>query len=147
MPRDRSGPPEGARVSTVTHRVAFYETDAMAIVHHSNYIRFFELARIVWMDEQHRPYADYVADGLHFATTHVAVDYHQPARYDDLVEIDTWPLWVRGASLAMAYAIRLGDAVLVTGVTEHAMVDEASGRPRRIPKEWRERLAATIVSQ
>ena len=144
MPRDRSGPPEGARVSTVTHRVAFYETDAMAIVHHSNYVRFFELSRIVWLDEHHRPYREYVAEGLHFATTHVEVDYHQPARYDDALAIDTWPEWVRGASLRMAYAIRRDDEILVTGATEHAMVDEASGRPRRIPKEWREQLATTI---
>lgn len=144
MARDKSGPPEGARVSTVTHRVPFYETDAMAIVHHSNYIRFFELARIVWLDEHHRPYRDYVAERLHFATTHVEVAYHQPARYDDVLEIDTWPEWVRGASLGMAYAIRHGDTILVTGATEHAMVDEDSGRPRRIPKEWREKLAATL---
>jgi acyl-CoA thioester hydrolase len=128
----------------VIHRVAFYETDAMGIVHHSNYIRFFELSRIVWLDEHHRPYRDYVAEGLHFATTRVEVDYHQPARYDDALEIETWPEWVRGASLKMAYAIRRGEVELVTGATEHAMVDEASGRPRRIPREWRERLAACI---
>lgn len=144
MSREKSVPPAGAHVSTVTHRVAFYETDAMAVVHHSNYIRFFELARIVWLDEHHRPYRDYVAEGLHFATTHVEVDYHQPARYDDMLHIETWPAWVRGASLAMGYAIQCGDATLVTGATEHAMIDEVTGRPRRIPKEWRERLARTI---
>ena len=44
-------PPAGATTSTVRHRVPFYETDAMAIVHHANYVRYFELARVVWLDE------------------------------------------------------------------------------------------------
>jgi acyl-CoA thioester hydrolase len=145
LSRAGNGPPEGAAVSTVAHRVAFYETDAMAIVHHSNYIRFFELARIVWLDEHHRPYREYVAEGLHFATTRVEVDYHRPARYDDALEVATWPVWVRGASLRMAYGISCLGERLVSGATEHAMVDEASGRPRRIPKEWREKLAASIT--
>jgi acyl-CoA thioesterase FadM len=35
-----SGPPPGAKVSTVEHRVPFYETDAMKIVHHSNHVRY-----------------------------------------------------------------------------------------------------------
>ena len=144
MARSGERPPPGAKISVVEHRVPFYETDAMRVVHHSNYIRYFELARIVWLDEHHRPYREYVADGLHFATTHVEVNYHAPAAYDDRVRIETWPTWVRAASLRMAYTISRGDDVLVSGATEHAMVDEESGRPRRIPREWRESLQEAI---
>jgi acyl-CoA thioester hydrolase len=140
MPRSATGPPAGARTSVVAHRVPFYETDAMGIVHHSNYIRHMELARILWLDEHHRPYRDYVAEGLHFATTRVEVDYRRPAAYDDQIEIATWMEWVRGASLRMAYEIRRGADVLVTGATEHAVIDLA-GHLRRIPKEHREALA------
>jgi acyl-CoA thioester hydrolase len=142
--RRAAGPPKGAHVSVVEHRVPFYDTDAMRIVHHSNYVRYFELARIVWLDEHHRPYREYIEAGRHFATTHVELDYHRPAAYDDALEIGTWPERIRGASLRMAYQIRRGSELLVTGVTEHAMVDERSGRPRRIPREWREALAKTI---
>lgn len=140
MPRETAGPPEGARVSVHAHRVPFYETDAMGVVHHSNYVRYLELARILWLDEHHRPYRDYVADGLHFATTRVEVDYLRPAAYDDLLAVATWLEWVRGASLRMAYEIRRGGDVLVRGATEHAVVD-LSGRLRRIPRERREELA------
>ena len=146
MPRSQPGPPAGARISVVVHRVPFYETDAMGIVHHSNYIRHMELARILWLDEHHRPYRDYVAEGLHFATTRVEVDYRRPAAYDDSIEIATWLEWVRGASLRMAYEIRRGDDVLVTGATEHAVID-LEGHLRRIPKERREELAKLAVAQ
>ena len=138
--RQKTVLPEGARVSVVEHRVPFYETDAMRIVHHSNYIRYMELARIVWLDEHHRPYREYMAEDLHFATTRVEVDYHRPAAYDEVVRIATWLEWVRGASLRMGYEIRRGDELLVSGATEHAVID-GGGRLRRIPKERREQLA------
>ena len=144
MPRRGSaaGPPSRA-VSTISHRVPFYETDAMRIVHHSNYVRYLELARIVWLDEHHRPYRDYVAEDLHFATTRVEVDYLRSAAYDDVLQISTWMVWVRGASLRMAYEIRCGDTLVSTAATEHAVVD-GQGRLRRIPRERREELAKLV---
>ena len=53
------GPPPGATASSVRHHVPFFETDAMGIVHHANYVRFLELVRVVWMDEHDRPYREY----------------------------------------------------------------------------------------
>ena len=141
MPRSATGPPAGARTSIVAHRVPFYETDAMKIVHHSNHVRYLELARIAWLDEHHRPYREYMAEDLHFATTRVEVDYLRSAGYDDVLRISTWLEWVRGASLRMAYEIRCGDALVSTAASEHAVVD-GQGRLRRIPRERREALAA-----
>jgi len=125
--------------STVSHRVAFFETDAMKIVHHANFVRYFELARIAWMDEHDRPYREYVALDRHFATTLVEVHYHHSAGFDDRIDITCWLEWARGASLRMAYEIRCRGELAATGATEHAMVD-GSGRVTRIPKERRENL-------
>jgi acyl-CoA thioester hydrolase len=132
-------------VSTIRHRVPFYETDAMGVVHHSNYLRYFELARIVWMDEHDRPYREYVAEDLHFATTSVEVSYQRAARFDDLLDIRCWLERVRGASLRIAYEVARGDQRIATGATEHAMVD-GSGRPRRIPRERRAILGSRAAS-
>lgn len=126
--------------SILHHRVPFYETDAMGIVHHANYVRYLELARIAWMDEHDRPYREYVDQGRHFSTTHVEVDYRRAAAFDDRLEVATWLEWVAGASLAMAYEITRGGEQLVTARTEHAMVD-VQGRPCRIPPDRRENLA------
>ena len=126
--------------STLIHRVGFHETDAMGIVHHANYLKFFEDARVVWLDDHDRGYPHYMGLGLHFAVTHVEVDYRQSARFDDRLDVITWLEWVRGASLRMAYRIERDGDVLVTGATEHAAVND-DGRVRRIPKEDRQRLA------
>jgi acyl-CoA thioester hydrolase len=124
----------------VRHRVPFYETDAMGVVHHSNYVRYLELARIRWLDEHHRSYREYVAESLHFATTHVEVDYYRAAVFDDEIQITAWLEWIRGASLRMAYRLTTSEGLIGSGATEHALVDLA-GRVQRIPREQRERLA------
>lgn len=126
-------------MSVVRHPVAFYETDAMGIVHHSNHVRFFELARVAWLTEHDQPYEAYVEQGVHFATTRVEVDYQRPARFADVVEIATWAEAIRGASLRMAYVLRVGDDVVATGATEHASVN-VDGKVVRLPRERRQAL-------
>jgi acyl-CoA thioester hydrolase len=95
------------------------------------------------MDEHHRPYREYVAAGLHYATTHVEIDYLRSAAFDDVLAIATWLEWVRGASLRMSYEIRRDGELLARAATEHAMVDD-EGRLRRIPKEFRDGLKKTV---
>lgn len=146
MARSVPAPPAGAARSTLEHRVAFYETDAMGIVHHSNYVRFLELARVVWMDEHDRPYREYAAAGLHFATTAVELHYHRSAAFDDVLAVTTWLEWVKRASLRMAYEIRRGGELVASGATEHAMVD-LQGRPRGIPPERRAVLRGLVPGE
>ena len=135
----RNEPPAGAAVSSVRHRVPFYETDGMGIVHHANYVRYLELARVVWLDEHDVPYREVVQQGLHYATTKLEVVYHRAARFDDEIEIFTWIEWARGASLRMAYVLRCAGVTLATAATEHAAVD-LTGRVRRLPRDRVERL-------
>jgi acyl-CoA thioester hydrolase len=130
-------------VTTVRHAVPFYETDAMGIVHHSNHVRYYELGRIAFLAEHDQPYEQYVASGIHFATTRVEVDYHRPARFADVVEIAVWCAEVRYASLRMAYVLRVGDGVIATGATEHASVD-TSGKVCRLPRDRRKALLALV---
>ena len=138
--------PPGATTTTIVHRVAFYETDAMGIVHHSNYLRFWENARVAWLETHDKSYPEWIEMGLHFAVTHAQLDYRQPARFDDLLEVTTWLEWVRGASLAMAYTIVCRSEILVTGRTEHASINDA-GKVRRIPREDRMRLKGTALPE
>lgn len=133
--------PNGAHLHRLEYRVPFFDTDAMGVVHHAKYLHLFELGRVRWMDEYHRPYTDYVERGLHLAVTQARVDYHASARFDDRLEITTWLAWVRGASLAMSYTIYKGDLLIASGTTEHAAVDN-EGRVRRIPREDRQQLSA-----
>jgi acyl-CoA thioester hydrolase len=134
-----SSPPDGAVVSTYRHRVAFFETDAMGVVHHANYIRHLELVRVQWLDEHDQPYRLYAEQGLHYATTHMEIDYRRSTGFDDVIEIDAWLDWVRGASIRIDYALRCEGACVATASSVHAMVGR-NGRVRRIPRERAENL-------
>ena len=137
--------PDDAVTITMQHRVGFHETDAMGIVHHSNYLKYCENARVVWLETHDKSYPDWIELGLHFAVTKVDLDYKQPAKFDDVLDVTVWLEWVRGASLAMAYSICRGGELLCSGRTEHASIND-DGRVRRLPKEDRERLARSAGS-
>lgn len=136
-------PPSSAATSSVLHRVPFYETDAMGVVHHSNYIRYLEIVRIRWMEEHHRPYREYVAADRHFATTRVEVEYRRATRFDDEIEVTCWLEWIRGASLGLAYRLESREGLVAVATTEHALVD-GSGRVRRIPSADREQMRGLL---
>ena len=141
-----NGPPSENASTTTDHRVAFYETDAMGIVHHANYPRFFEEARVQWLEDHDRGYEAYLDQGLHFAVTRCEVDYHQSAHFNDRLKITTALEWVRGASLRMIYGILCEDRAIATGATEHAAVDD-TGRVRRIPRTDRDHLLTLAQGQ
>src|SRR5690242_14274849 len=68
-------------------RVAYYETDAMAVVHHSNHLRYFEEARVAWMRDRGLDRAAWQDEQVYFPLVESGVRYIKPARFDDEVEI------------------------------------------------------------
>ena len=133
--------PGDDRVSVLKQRVAFWQTDAMGIMHHANYINLLEMARVLWMDEHDQPYREWVAQERHFAVTRVDVRYKRAVRFDDPVEVAVWVDTVGGASCRIAYELSSNGDVIATATTEHGMVD-GTGRPVRIPAERRASMAA-----
>lgn len=134
-------PPTGAATSDITYRVPFFDTDAMGVVHHANYLHYLELARVRFLEEHDQPYRLYVESGRHFAVTRCDVRYRGAARFDDELVVHCWLTEVGGATVTIAYRIERGDDLLVTATTEHALID-GDGRPRRIPRDRRATLAA-----
>ena len=106
----------------------------MGIVHHANFIRYLEQGRIGFIAEHHRPYTELIESGFHFAVTHVSCQYQKSARFDDWIDIRVALRWVRGASLSFLYELRREDDLLVTAITEHALIGD-DGRVRRIPRD------------
>ncbi len=136
--------PDGAATSTVRYRVPFYDTDGMRIVHHANYVRYLELARVGFLEEHATAYERLVARGMHFAVTRCEVRYRQAARFADDLAITCWLDWVKGVSLGIGYLVARDGERLASARTEHAMVDEA-GRLLRMPDEQRAALARLVA--
>ena len=137
--------PEDAATSTFTYTVPFFDTDAMGIVHHANYVRYLELARVQFLADHDRPYDEYIAGGRHVAVIGVETRYHQACRFDETLHITCWLRWVRAASLGFGYVIDKAGQKVVSATTDHAVVT-LEGRPTRMPADVRSRLSSRVVT-
>jgi acyl-CoA thioester hydrolase len=110
-------------------RVRFCETDLMGIVHHSNYLAYFEAGRVEWLRRRGVTYADWAARGIHLPVVEASLRYRAPARFDDIIAIDTRLVELRAASLRFEYRMeRAGSSappeLLAEGFTRLACVNE-----------------------
>lgn len=114
--------------------VRFVETDAMGVVHHSNYLVWFEAARVHWMDVAGIPYAQVAAGGNHFAVTAAGVEYRAPARFGDVVRVTVTLAQLRSRQVRFEYVVEnaASGVLLATGYTQHICVD-LDGHMAKIP--------------
>jgi acyl-CoA thioester hydrolase len=118
-------------------RVRFAETDAMGIVHHSRYLPIMEEARVAYLRDIGHPYQSVRDEGLDFTVLEVFVQYRQPIRFDELVDVHLSVSKVERASFQMAYLLTVEHQVRATGVTAHGCIT-VDGRPTRLPAWLRE---------
>jgi acyl-CoA thioester hydrolase len=77
-----------ARIDTEL-RVRYGETDQMGIVYHPVYLMWCEIGRTEYMRQLGMPYASLEARGTLLAVADASLRYHAPARYDDMIRIET----------------------------------------------------------
>lgn len=121
--------------------VRYAETDQMGVVHHANYIVWFELARTRLCSVSGFHYAEIEKLGYLLMVTGVESRYHRPARYGDVVQVHCWCERVGSRGLRFAYEVRKESEKLVTGATEHIWIEKETGRPCRTPELLREPFA------
>src|SRR5438132_11070993 len=104
-------------------RVRFCETDLMGIVHHSNYLAYFEAGRVEWLRRRGVAYTDWAARGMHLPVVDAQVRYRAPARFDDLIDVETALGELRAATLRFDYRILRAGLLLCEGATRLACVN------------------------
>jgi len=125
---------------TTTLRVRYKETDQMGVVYYSNYLVWFEVARTELFREIGLPYTDIEKNlGLRLMVAEARCKYLAPARYDDLINIDCQIKDVKNSSLTFTYKVMRDDSLLAEGMSLHVFAD-AKGKPKRMPKEIKEKL-------
>jgi acyl-CoA thioester hydrolase len=133
--------PARAPVHRFPVRVYYEDTDAAGIVYYANYLKFAERARSEWLREIGGDEAKALkANGLLFVVRRCEIDYLQPARLDELLEVSTRVTGFAGATLDLDQTVRRGDADLVVMKVTLACLNSA-GRPARLPAALRAALA------
>ena len=122
-------------------RVYYEDTDFSGIVYHANYLRFMERGRTNYLRllgaDQRALFAEAESEapGFAFVVRSMTLEYLKPSRMDDLLDIVTRPIDVKGASILMGQEVRRGDELLLEAKVKVAFV--AGGRARPIPKALR----------
>jgi acyl-CoA thioester hydrolase len=128
--------------------VYYEDTDLSGVVYHANYLRymergrteFFRLAGISKMAglEDEEPTA--------WAIRSIQVDYHRPARLDDVIHVRSILTGLSGARMKALQRITCGDTLLVVGRIE-ACITTLTGKPRRLPKNTLQTLTPFLVAE
>ncbi len=113
-------------------RVRYQETDAQGRVHHTNYINYFEVARVEMLRQSGRTYRDLESSGIMLVVTSVKCNYLQAANYDDLLTIRTSVKKAKGVRINHHYEIFNGDQLVAEGDTVVAAID-SNGKVVRLP--------------
>ena len=115
-------------------RAIYADTDAMGIVYHTNYIRWFEIGRTELFRDMGILYTEVEAAGFNLPLTQVYCHYLLPTKYDDLVHVETEIEYLKRASMKFTYLIR-GERLqnrITEGYSIHACTDN-NGKIVRIP--------------
>lgn len=122
-------------VVTYERPVYYYETDRMDCVHHSNYIRWFEEARIYYMRERGFSYDGLEKSGILSPVIHAEADYKTMARFGETVLIECWIERYTGTRITWAYRVRDKEsgALRCEGKVALCFVN-AAGRPVALQK-------------
>lgn len=113
--------------------VRYYETDGQGIVHHSNYFRYFELARVEMLKAHGYDYQDLERDNIFLVVHSISGKYHLPAKFGDVLRIETTIERATSARLDHSYRVLRDDTLLAEGKSTIACVD-ASGTVQRMPE-------------
>jgi acyl-CoA thioester hydrolase len=121
-------------------RPRFCETDQMGIVHHANYLIYFEAARVEWLRKRGVDFAEWSRRGINVAVVEASVLYRSAAFFDDPLVIETRLSELRSASMKFSYRLVRGDTLIAEGMTRLAWMN-AERKLQRIPADVREMLS------
>ena len=130
--------------STYPLTVRFCETDLMGIVHHANYLVYFEAGRVDWLHRRGVKYEEWVKRGIHLPVVETRLRYRRAARFDDPLVIETTRAELTRVTVRFTYRILRDKELLCEGDTMLACVGHDLA-PTRFPLDIAEVLESAEV--
>jgi acyl-CoA thioester hydrolase len=121
-------------------RVRYAETDRMGLLHHANYLVYFEQARTELLRSQGLTYRDMEDKGFFLVITKVEVNYRSPAKYDDVLSIKATVARTTPVRIDHSYEVTCEGRLVAEAKTTLACVDR-EGKLQGLPEWFREKRA------
>ena len=131
---------DSGKVFFIHHRVRYADTDKMDIVYHGSYIPMLEAARVDTLREIGWVYDEMEKAGILLPVVDLQVKYFIPARYDQILRIETHVTESPTSRLKFSFSIFHEQSLLVIAQVCLAFVDASSSRPTRAPEKLIESL-------
>ena len=125
---------EGGKVFFIHHRVRYADTDKMDMVYHGSYIPMLEAGRVDTLREIGWVYEQMEKNGILLPVVDLKLKYLVPARYDQILRIESHVLERPTARLKFSFSIYHEETRLVQAEVCLAFVDDESGSPTRAPQ-------------
>ena len=119
-------------------KVRYYETDRMGVVHHSNYLRFLEDARMEWMDENVMPYSEMERRGIIVPAVSAEGKFLSFLRFGDEMVIAVKLIRYTGVQLQFSYEVRdlRTGTICYTGETSHYFAADGDYHPISLKRKF-----------
>ncbi len=102
-----------------THKAQYYETDQMGVIHHSNYIRWLEEARVAYMEQMGMGYDQMEKEGIISPVIEVKCRYKKSIYFPDIVCITAHLVQYTGTRMTLSYRIFNSDEELCAEAETH----------------------------
>ncbi|AHG90736.1 4-hydroxybenzoyl-CoA thioesterase [Gemmatirosa kalamazoonensis] len=130
-----------SRVHVTELRVRYAETDQMGVVYHANYLAWCEVGRTEFIRTGGMSYRQMEEAGVALAVAEASLRFHAPARYDDLIRVETTMTDVRSRSVTFDYLVsRADDGVRLVSASTRLVSIDRNSRPTAMPGPVREIL-------
>ena len=116
-------------------RIYYEDTDCGGVVYYANYLKYFERARTQYLEARGLSVAELITQGRVFVVVHAALEYRAPARYGEILEIETIIPEMSPASITFSHVVRERESrrVVVEGSARLAVTD-GNGKVKRLDK-------------
>lgn len=134
-----AGPEAELKIRPYEHHAKYYETDQMGIIHHSNYVKWMEEARLDLMDQIGLNYKQMEEMEIISPVLSISVDYHSMVRFDDTVIIQTKLVKYNGIKMEVEYVMtdKTTGELRTTARSSHCFLNR-SGKPISLKRSYPE---------
>ena|SRR3989338_3628270 len=122
--------------SVFSHRVIYADTDHFGVVYYARYLEWMEAGRSELIRKGGISYADYEKMGFFAPVVKLDIEYQSPARYDDIVDVETRIEKIGNSSIHFTYDIKVKDKIIATAKTVNVFITR-DGKKVNVPDEVR----------
>ncbi|MDB3905069.1 acyl-CoA thioesterase [Crocinitomicaceae bacterium] len=129
--------------SQIEIRIRYGETDQMGFCYYGNYAQFLEVARVETLRELGISYKELEEKGILLPVRNYSIKYIAPAKYDDIIQINTEISDIKNSQIIFKYSIYLEQKLIATANTELVFVSKENYKPMKVPADFKFLMEST----